>query len=98
MKNHAAQSHYIDVLRGIAALAVLVSHADHARLMELDLANPQKIFLGRFGVDLFFILSGFLIWRSARDVKTKNSLKIYGIHQATRLAFADIRPRRFFNF
>lgn len=85
MKSSSAQSHYLDVLRGIAALAVLISHADHAGLMALDLDIPQKVFLGRFGVDLFFILSGFLIWRSAQLISDANSLMIYGVHRATRL-------------
>ncbi len=79
------QSHYLDVLRGIAALVVLVSHADHAGLLLLGLDSVQKVFLGRFGVYLFFILSGFLIWNSAQVIRRPTGLMTYGIHRVTRL-------------
>lgn len=79
------QSHYLDVLRGIAALTVMVSHADHAGLMQIAMGTSLKVFLGRFGVYLFFILSGFLIWRSAQRIHRAGGLTTYGIHRATRL-------------
>lgn len=49
----------LDVLRGIAVLMVLVYHNF---LMRLDFTSPPAMlnFLAR-GVDLFFVLSGFLI-------------------------------------
>ena len=79
------QSHYLDVLRGVAALIVLVSHADHAGLMQIAMGASLKVFLGRFGVYLFFILSGFLIWRSAQGIRRMGGLATYGIHRVTRL-------------
>ncbi|MGY6560483.1 MAG: acyltransferase family protein [Luteibaculaceae bacterium] len=42
----------LDLLRAIAVFLVLMQHAG---------LNPTKLELGRFGVDLFFVLSGFLI-------------------------------------
>lgn len=80
------QSHYLDVLRGVAALIVMVSHADHAGLMQITMGTSLKVFLGRFGVFLFFILSGFLIWRSAQGIRRVGGLMTYGIHRLTRLA------------
>ena len=85
MQQPSVESHYLDVLRGTAAFTVLISHADHAGLLSLGLDTSQKIFLGRAGVYLFFILSGFLIWRSAQIIKQPHGLAIYGIHRATRL-------------
>jgi exopolysaccharide production protein ExoZ len=79
------QSHYLDVLRGVAALIVMVAHADHAGLMQIPMGTSVKVFLGRFGVYLFFILSGFLIWRSAQGIRRVGGLMTYGIHRVTRL-------------
>jgi peptidoglycan/LPS O-acetylase OafA/YrhL len=67
----------LDGLRGIAVLAVVLSHM------------PQLEFLGGFfGVDLFFVLSGFLItsllleeWRARGDI----SLKAFYARRALRL-------------
>ena len=66
-------------------MTVLVSHADHSGLIRLGVDTAQKVFLGRFGVYLFFMLSGFLIWRSAQGIRLPNGLMVYGIHRITRL-------------
>lgn len=81
----AAREHYLDVLRGMAALAVLVSHADHAGLIEHGMSSLEKGLLGRAGVTVFFILSGFLIWTAARRLAEPGGLQRYAIHRATRL-------------
>lgn len=47
---------HIDALRGVAAFAVVLQHAT-----ELAGVNPAWFNLGRFGVDLFFLVSGFVI-------------------------------------
>jgi peptidoglycan/LPS O-acetylase OafA/YrhL len=49
----------LDVLRGIAVLMVLVFHATD-KLATTD-ALERAIKVGAYGVDLFFVLSGFLI-------------------------------------
>jgi peptidoglycan/LPS O-acetylase OafA/YrhL len=46
-----------DGLRGIAILAVFVAHSEFLR----NLPHASVLQYGRFGVDLFFVLSGFLI-------------------------------------
>ena len=54
---------FVDGLRGIAILMVLVCHSIHAREQQDFVARYLLCFrdtLGR-GVDLFFTLSGFLI-------------------------------------
>ena len=78
--------HIIDLLRGVAALTVFVSHADQGGLLKFDFISNHKIFLGRFGVYLFFILSGYLIWRSANRMLPKpRGVAIYVIHRITRI-------------
>ena len=68
-----ARNANLDALRAIAILAVLISHT-------LILA-PQKHgvlirWVGQFGVDLFFVLSGWLIgglfWRELRERRDVN--------------------------
>jgi len=84
IKKQIISSYYLDVLRGIAALTVMVSHADHVGILQIAMNNSFKAFLGRFGVYLFFMLSGFLIWRSAQGIRS-GGLLTYGIHRATSL-------------
>ena len=86
--NLAIHNVILDALRGIAALAVLLAHGDHNQLIPLDVLaiSDVKGFLGKFGVGLFFILSGYLIWISARNTLPKpGGLKIYFVHRATRI-------------
>jgi peptidoglycan/LPS O-acetylase OafA/YrhL len=62
---------YIDALRGIAALCVCIQHANHpiisampdgsALRYVLSGVNDLWFDLGRFGVALFFLISGFVI-------------------------------------
>ena len=64
MGNHLS---YLDRLRAIAILGVLVVHASQFSFANLDFQQgpEQAIFTilsaGRFGVGLFFLLSGFLL-------------------------------------
>ncbi|HIJ63124.1 MAG TPA: acyltransferase, partial [Rhodospirillaceae bacterium] len=55
----------LDSLRGIAILAVLVSHLS-GTLGLGRIFNSAMIDLGRGGVTLFFILSGYLIFRNVQ--------------------------------
>lgn len=71
----------IDALRGLAALAVLAAHADAYDLVKFAPFTEHKVWLGHFGVALFFVLSGALIWRSAQ----RASLAEYALNRATRI-------------
>src|SRR5205085_8571943 len=84
-KSAAARRHYLDVLRGLAAVLVLVSHADHSRQLDLGLSTTEKGFVGALGVYIFFILSGYLIWTSAQGVRQPGGLGTYTVHRVTRL-------------
>src|SRR6266478_9477030 len=46
----------LDGLRGLAVLLVLISHSGYLEALP----HARMLKHGRFGVDLFFVLSGFL--------------------------------------
>ena len=86
----------IDTLRGTAVVGVILYHW----YVLWDLTDrPDFLYvhhLGLFGVSLFFIISGFLIYRSARSrierLGLKEGLKAYAIHR-----FFRIVPAYYFN-
>jgi len=51
----------LDSLRAIAVLAVLYSHFFEHRIGPFFTANRRVVGFGAYGVDLFYVLSGFLI-------------------------------------
>lgn len=56
---------WIQYLRGIAALMVVLHHA---RNPEPWLYNPlEGVNIGALGVDIFFVISGFIMYTAARD-------------------------------
>jgi peptidoglycan/LPS O-acetylase OafA/YrhL len=77
----------IDALRGIAATAVVLYHV--ARHLEKN--NGTSIFLkffqfGHAGVDLFFVLSGFIIFHAhANDIGRPDRLSHYWWRRFTRV-------------
>ena len=53
----------IDVLRGLAALAVVVFHySGHSQRYFADF--PFHLEYGKYGVQLFFVISGFFIFQT----------------------------------
>src|SRR5258708_34799135 len=54
----------IQYLRGLAALSVLVTHALQWPLAEMNIALLKT---GRLGVEVFFVISGFIITTIAGD-------------------------------
>lgn len=56
----------LDSIRGVAILGVLVYHGFYSSMDQGNISHWQRVLLtatwaGRLGVDLFFVLSGFLI-------------------------------------
>jgi peptidoglycan/LPS O-acetylase OafA/YrhL len=62
-KAHPARQDGLDVLRTVAILLVLCFHAPAAATRELPDLLRSAFSLGWMGVDLFFVLSGYLIGR-----------------------------------
>jgi len=70
-----ANLHWIQALRGLAALLVLFFHmTPHWDLVPIlaSLTSPMKWWFS--GVDIFFALSGFVVYRSARNTVSATGL------------------------
>jgi peptidoglycan/LPS O-acetylase OafA/YrhL len=68
----------LDVLRAVAILAVVAHHLAHSYHFNIPFFHQHG---GWFGVQLFFLLSGYLIIQSA----DKYSLKSYSVHRLLRI-------------
>ena len=77
MENNSNRFQELDALRGIAALIVVLFHFT----MDREAAN-LGFKIGITGVDLFFIISGFVIYMSLTKVKTS---KDFIINRVSRL-------------
>lgn len=84
--------YFLDALRGIAALWVVLYHLDFKRLPALAQILPQPLIQGVFrsgslGVALFFVLSGFVIAHSLRQAQiTWPYLKTFTLRRWLRLS------------
>lgn len=56
----------VQYLRGAAALIVMVFHIFSNRIAA-PFAGTSGVALGMWGVDIFFVLSGFIMWRTAGE-------------------------------
>ncbi len=77
-----------DVIRGIAVLLVVFAHLDNYQALMVWPISYQPIqgHIGQLGVHLFFILSGALIWLSAKNTLHKpDGWTIYAINRITRI-------------
>ena len=83
---------FIDGLRGIAALWVVLFHAEDGRISQLTGTLPEwfvnVVFRwGSLGVAIFFVLSGFVIAYSLRNVKINlNYFKNFALRRFVRLS------------
>ena len=71
MENKSNRYQELDALRGIAAIMVVLFHFTMGR-KEANLGFK----LGTTGVDMFFIISGFVIFMSINKVKTSGEFII----------------------
>lgn len=77
-----------DCLRGVAAFIVLLHHVENTIAKEkfFGVRLCQALWEGQAGVQLFFVLSGFVIWRAhERDVGLPSRLVHFLRQRATRL-------------
>lgn len=104
-EQRAERSHYpaLDGLRGLAVIAVLIAHLPSAAAGRIHSALPQLMHMsGYWGVDQFFVLSGFLITRillsdringtPLRFFLIRRCLRIFPIYYATIALFAVLAP------
>src|SRR5688572_4853849 len=63
-------------LRGVAAYSVLLAHAAHASIPYYDDLIYQR--LSAFGMSLFFVLSGFVIYYNYAESFARESLPSAG--------------------
>lgn len=61
--------HTIQYLRALAALAVVALHASNRVGADLPAGAGGWFGLGHAGVDLFFVISGFIMWSIGRDTR-----------------------------
>lgn len=62
MNDHTKNLDWIQLLRGVAALMVVLAHARYALLNTDSYALADQLFRpGAMGVDLFFLISGFIM-------------------------------------
>jgi len=95
----------LDGVRAIAALLVMLFHAVQSGLLPL----PFSVSVGQTGVDLFFVLSGFLItsillkanpgdWSEVRTFYTRRVLRIFPLYYLALLLYWPLfqKPSWFF--
>ncbi|MEM8322497.1 acyltransferase, partial [Morganella morganii] len=67
---------YIQALRAIAAMLVVLCHArDFLKGTEYEKIAHNLFWPGAFGVDLFFIISGFIIVYTSYNYNKNDTLK-----------------------
>jgi peptidoglycan/LPS O-acetylase OafA/YrhL len=104
---HAGRGHLkaLDGIRGLAILMVIGSHAFEANLQSggfILRALGQLLFYGQFGVDLFFVLSGFLITGILLDTRAdrhffrkfyaRRTLRIFPLYYGLLFALFVLTP------
>ena len=79
--------HEIDGLRGIAILSVVVFHLVVYPLAHFfsDIGIRKVLSLLGYGVDLFFVISGFLIGRILLRIKTISGVKAFFLRRILRI-------------
>lgn len=85
--NHNLHS-TLDLIRGLAVFLVVFSHLENYKILVVWPLSyvPIGTSLGGLGVDLFFLLSGYLIWASAsKTLSQPNGLWCYAINRFTRI-------------
>lgn len=75
----------IQVLRFVAALAVVITHATFYTFERLDPTSPVWR-MGAAGVDVFFIISGFVMVVSTRPLLgSPDAWKLFGVRRLVRI-------------
>jgi len=70
---------YLDTLRGISAVVVVIHH------LHLGFARNLPFDLGKFGIFMFFAISGYIIPKTLRPGPTWETVKAFVIKRFFRL-------------
>jgi len=83
---HPGKLQWLQALRGVAALLVVFFHlGPHWALVpELAFLTPLMHW-GFSGVDIFFVLSGFVVHQSTRELRWGPSLRTYALRRCARI-------------
>jgi exopolysaccharide production protein ExoZ len=73
--------HALQYLRAIAALAVVYSHA----VIQVDAYQPHLLEWGSFGVDIFFVISGFIMVYISKPTDTPTNFFINRVRRVVPL-------------
>ena len=78
----------LDALRGLAALAVVLYHysSRYEQIYSYSNGSPIEFVFGKFGVELFFMISGFVIFMSLNKIPPGwHGIKIFTLARFSRL-------------
>jgi exopolysaccharide production protein ExoZ len=78
----------IQMLRAVAALLVVYTHSISQMgifTIGWQQRTPARISLGTFGVDIFFVISGFIIYLSAGQLSGRNASRSFLWHRFRRI-------------
>lgn len=76
----------LEIGRAIAAIIVVLHHADQATAYFSDVARPRLFLWGQYGVDFFFVLSGFIIFHANRgDIADPLAARLYVFKRVARI-------------
>lgn len=73
-------------LRGVAAMAVVMQHFSATAQMQTRVTIPSLVPHGYMAVDLFFVLSGFIMSYTYQDSFQRRGMRAFGNFLARRLA------------
>lgn len=77
---------YLEMGRALAAMVVVLHHADQATAHFSDTLQTRHVLWGQYGVDFFFVLSGFIIYHAHRqDSGGLTSARLYMFKRITRI-------------
>lgn len=73
---------FLDCMRGVAVLMVMLTHFAEGRIEVIDQINSTHIQIGQAGVSIFFLISGYIIPKS---ISSSISLRVFWLHRFFRL-------------
>lgn len=85
-QSHGKKLVFLEVGRAVAALIVVVHHADQATAFFSDVTRDRLFMWGQYGVDFFFVLSGFIIFHTHRsDATGLAKARLYTFKRVSRI-------------